>query len=323
VSHRSSTARRVRAALVAAFAMLAACQLAPASGGDAAGVDPTDARAAGATGARQAPIEPTPADTAARPPHDRSRSIVTWNLQWFLDPERGPSDDARQLEGARAALVALAPDLLAVQELSSEAALIALLQGTALRAAAITAFEWPQQLAIACSERLQPLDSRVLDALSSAGRAPLEVELEDRVTGARLIAIAVHAKAYADAGSHRERRELADGLHAHVQARWPDRAVIVLGDFNDGLTRSIVEGEPSPYAVFVADPRWATPTAALERADAQRAWLDHVIVSDELAASLGPDSAARLPLSTLGVELSAASVSDHVAVRVVMSALHP
>jgi endonuclease/exonuclease/phosphatase family metal-dependent hydrolase len=277
----------------------------------------------GAGAAPPAATEPAAFDAAAPPPGALARSIVTWNLQWFLDPTRGPSDDARQLEGARAALVALAPDLLAVQELSSEAALGALLEGTALRAAAITAFEWPQQLAIACSERLLPRGSRVLDALTSAGRAPLEVELEDRATGARVIAIAVHAKAYADADSHRERRELAEGLHAHVQARWPDRAVIVLGDFNDGLTRSIVEGEPSPYAAFVTDPRWAAPTAALERADAPRAWLDHVIVSDELAPRLGPEPAARLTLSALGVELSAASVSDHAAIRVVISALHP
>lgn len=264
-----------------------------------------------------AALAPVPALSAT------ARTVVTWNLQWFLDPTRGPTDDARQLAGARATLDALAPDLLALQELSSTAALEALLDGTPLRTAAITSFEWPQQVAVACSDRLQPIASRVLEALRSAGRAPLEVELLDRATGARVVVIAVHAKAYADAEAWRERRALAEGLHAHVQARWPDQPVIVLGDLNDELTRSIVDGAPSPYASFVSDPRWATPTAALERADPGGSVLDHVIVSDELAARLAASSAERLALPALGVESSASAVSDHAPIRVVLDAVDP
>ena len=248
---------------------------------------------------------------------------MTWNLQWFLDPTRGPTDDARQLAGARAALEAIAPDLLALQELSSEAALDALLEGTPLRAAAISAFDWPQQIAVACSERLEPTENRVLEALASAGRAPLEVELRDRVTGAQLVAIAIHAKAYADAASWRERHALAEGLYAHVQAAWPDQAVIVLGDLNDGLERSIVPGEPSPYASFVDDPRWATPTSAIERAEPGRTLLDHVLVSDELASRLAADAALRLDLRSLSAESSAAAVSDHAPIRVRFDASPP
>lgn len=311
--------------LASCAALLAACQLEPPP---VSGSEPRAQPAPGASAAASRASEPAaipdaaPAD-AVWPLHTTSRSVVTWNLQWFLDPTRGPSDEPRQLAGARAALLALAPDLLALQELSSEAALSLLLEGMGLRAAAITAFDWPQQLAVACSERLQPIEHRVLDELSSAGRAPLEVVLEDRVTGARVVAIALHAKAYADSDSWHARRELAEGLRAYVQARWSDAAVILLGDFNDGLTRSIVRGEASPYAGLVEDPRWAAPTAQLERGEVARALLDHVLVSDELAAHVVAEATERVVLTELGVESSAAAVSDHAPIQVRLDALLP
>jgi endonuclease/exonuclease/phosphatase family metal-dependent hydrolase len=312
-----------RAGLCLGVFELAACQLAPPAAVDETRASEAPTLATSAAPAPDAPLEASP-DAALRASRDSTRrAVVTWNLQWFLDPTRGPTDDARQLAGARAALEALAPDLLALQELSSAAALAALLEGTPLRAAAITAFEWPQQLAIACSDQLQPTASRVLDELSSAGRAPLEVELEDRVTGAHVVVIAVHAKAYADDAAWRARRELAEGLHAYVQARWSDQPVILLGDLNDGLTRSIVDGEASPYASFVSDPRWAAPTVALERAEPSRGLLDHVLVSDELAPRLGEEAAERLTLPGLGVESSASAVSDHAPIRVRLDALGP
>jgi endonuclease/exonuclease/phosphatase family metal-dependent hydrolase len=137
------------------------------------------------------------------------------------------------------------------------------------------------------------------------------------------VAIAVHAKAHADADSWQERLQLAEGLHAYVQAKWPDQAVIVLGDLNDGLERSIVSDRASPYASFVEDPRWSAPTRALEREEPGRALLDHVIASDELAARLGVDAAERLDLRALGAESSASAVSDHAPIRVRFDAFAP
>src|SRR5262245_38010458 len=82
-------------------------------------------------------------------PADRDElAVLSWNLEWFMDAEHGPVDDVRQLNGARAALAALAPDLIALQEIGSPAALAALLAGLPGYAGVLSSYDWPQRLAL-------------------------------------------------------------------------------------------------------------------------------------------------------------------------------
>src|SRR5262245_27614602 len=75
-------------------------------------------------------------------------AVLTWNLEWFQDPEHGPTDERRQLEGAQAVLASTGANLIALQEDSSAAGYAALLDSLPDYAGVITTFEWPQQLAL-------------------------------------------------------------------------------------------------------------------------------------------------------------------------------
>jgi endonuclease/exonuclease/phosphatase family metal-dependent hydrolase len=111
-----------------------------------------------------------------------------------------------------------------------------------------------------------------------------------------LIVVVIHAKAQADATSRTTREHLARSVKAHLDAEHAAAPVILLGDFNDLLRGSITEGAASPYRDFVDDAHYATPTLRLDAASAREssysfgATIDHIVVSDELAARVDPAS---------------------------------
>jgi endonuclease/exonuclease/phosphatase family metal-dependent hydrolase len=245
-------------------------------------------------------------------------ALLSWNLEWFMDAERGPVDDVRQLNGARAALTALAPDLIALQEIGSPAALAALLAALPGYAGVLSSYDFPQRLALVFHPPFALRAVREIAGLDDAGRPPLEVTLEDERDGGELIAIVVHAKAYADASSWQRRARFAAGLHAYVVREHSDARVLIAGDFNDQLLSSTATGRASPYAAFVSDPRFLTPTAELERAGTEGstaqggALLDHIVLGAALEAQLLPGSADVLREELLARDPSlSATVSDH------------
>ena len=245
-------------------------------------------------------------------------AVLSWNLEWFMDPERGPVDDIRQLNGARAALSALRAELIALQEIGSPAALAALLEGLPGYAGVLSSYDFPQRLALLYRAPFALRAVRELAGFDDAGRPPLEVELEDERDGSAWIAIVVHAKAYADAASWQRRVRFADGLHAYLTRRHAGARVLIAGDFNDQLLSSTLSGRASPYARFTTDPAFATPTAELERAGepgstAQGdALLDHIVLGAALAPRLVAGSADVLRGELLARDPSlSATVSDH------------
>ena len=59
-----------------------------------------------------------------------------------------------------------------------------------------------------------------------------------------------------------------EGLREYLDATWPDRAVLVPGDWNDDVDESITSGRDTPYRSFVdAAPEWVFPTASLSAAE--------------------------------------------------------
>jgi endonuclease/exonuclease/phosphatase family metal-dependent hydrolase len=243
---------------------------------------------------------------------------LSWNLEWFMDAERGPVDDVRQLNGARAALAALGADLIALQEIGSPAALQALLAGLPGYEGVLSSYDWPQRLALVFRAPLQLQAVREIQGLDAVGRPPLEVRLYDERDGSELIAVVVHAKAFADESSWERRARFATGLHAYLLRAHPGAPVILAGDFNDQLLSSTVAGRASPYAAFAQDARFLTPTAELERAGEPGstarggALLDHIVLGAALGSRLVPGSADVLRGELLARDPSlSATVSDH------------
>jgi endonuclease/exonuclease/phosphatase family metal-dependent hydrolase len=229
--------------------------------------------------------------------------VMTWNLEWFQDPNEGPIDDAAQYAGVRAILAGSDAGVIALQEVASEAAFERLLADLPARSGILSGYAATQKTALLWDAAVFELVSaRALSGLDDAGRPPLEVALRSRFNDRVLLVVVIHAKAQADALSRGTRERLAQGVKAHLDTNHGDAAAIVLGDFNDSLIGSIVDGADSPYRAFAADPaHYATPTLRLDRADAGEssyashgATIDHIIVSDELVAAVDPASVGVL-----------------------------
>lgn len=291
---RSSARRPARAAVVVWLA-LAAC------GGSAT---PPDA-------------QPEPPLTIPARGGAATLDVATWNLEWFGDPGNGPTDEARQLRRVRDVIQGTDLDLWGVQEVvgaEAFASLLAELPGYAgLLANHPSVRDGPafysdfgdreQKVGLIWrTSVVQVLDARLILTERDhefAGRPPLQVRVRLTLGGETLegVVVVLHAKAGADEPSWVRREAGARALRAWLDATWPDTPVWILGDFNDDVDTSILEGRPTPYAPFLdAESTWSFPTGALSRAGVSstlgyRDVIDHHLVSDEVLARYRAGSA--------------------------------
>lgn len=263
--------------------------------------------------------------TASAPSLGPVTRVMTWNVEWFGDPERGP-EDAAQAEGVRDVLERFPTDLLALQEISNEAAHAALLAHFDVFEAVLAEGHASQRLALwVRRDRFELVAAEEIDGLDDAGRPPLHVTLRDRADGAELHAVVVHAKAGLDPASAAQRARFAQGLVDALSVDPGAAPMVVLGDFNDEIERSLADGGPSPYAAWL-ERGWQAPTRILEHPEAEHstAWgaqLDHILVNDALAPSLWPASVDVLRDELLADMPDLPNrVSDHFPVRLRLSA---
>lgn len=224
-------------------------------------------------------------------------SVMTWNLEWFQDPDEGPADDAAQYVAVRDVLASSGMSLIALEEVASESAFERLLHDLPRYAGVLSGYAAQQKTALLWDEALLELHGlRAISGLDDAGRPPLEARLRVERDGSELLVVVVHAKAQADTASYMKRVHLAEGLKAHLDAEHPRVATILLGDFNDSLMGSILDGADTPYRPFLDDAAYAAPTRVLDEAGAKEtsfatgATVDHIVISDELAPRVDPAS---------------------------------
>jgi endonuclease/exonuclease/phosphatase family metal-dependent hydrolase len=252
--------------------------------------------------ATKAPARPSaaahPKPAPARDAGSTRTTVLTWNLDWFQDATEGPKDDATQYAAARDVLADSNADVIALEEIASEPAFDRLLGDLPEYAGVLSGYDWKQKTALLWrASQFELTSARAISGLDDAGRPPLEVGLRDAARTASLLLVVIHAKAQADAESHATRERLAQGLKAHLDAEHATTSVIVLGDFNDRLDGSITEGAASPYRAFVDDAaHYAAPTLRLDATNAREssyswgATIDHIVVSDEVAARIDESS---------------------------------
>ncbi len=250
----------------------------------------------------------------------RTLDVATWNLEWFGDRANGPEDEELQLANVAYFLGGLAVDLWAVQEVTSATqfdTLVARLDGYAgLLANDPAVVDGPRYYSdfndneqkvglVYRSDRLSIDSARVILGEydhAFAGRPPLLVHFTLHgllAPASRLVVITLHAKAGADADDRARRETGAEALKAYLDARYPDRSVLVIGDFNDDVDTSIASG-PSPYATFVDDPDYRFISEVLSEAAQSSTvffpdMIDHHLASDELADVYVDGSVAVFP----------------------------
>ncbi len=281
-------------------AALAACQPSP---------DDAQQRAASPASASKT----VPAGEFARG-RAETLDIASWNIEWFGDPTNGPSNEPQQLRNARDVIRGVDADIWGVAEIVDESefnqlkaqlpdyeGFLANARIVSSRRSSYSATE--QKVGILYKRSVASLVSaRVIlpqNDRDFAGRPPLEVTFRVTVNGAteELICIVLHMKATADEASWLRRSNASRALKRYLDDTYPTQRVIVMGDWNDDVNRSISIGKPSPYQNFVDDAsHYHFVTKSLDdrgvsSTTGHRSLIDHHLVTNELAVDELPNSA--------------------------------
>src|SRR5215813_2796184 len=231
---------------------------------------------------------------------DTTLDIASWNIEWFGDPSNGPTNEALQLQNARAVIAGADMDIWGVAEIVSLAqwnspkaqlpgydGFIAKEPNVVNGAAFYSDFNGAEQnVGILYKTSIATVtDARVILTANNndfAGRPPLQVTLRVSLNGATedIVVIVLHAKCCSDSDSWTRRRNASNALKSYLDANFPTQKVWVIGDFNDDLDTSITPQHASPYANFVNDTaRYLFPTRALPDT------IDHHLNSNEANAT--------------------------------------
>ncbi len=259
--------------------------------------------------------------------------VAGWNLEWFGDPSRGPSNDTLQRQNAYDVLSGADIDLWGLQEIVSAAQFNTMKSQLAGYAgflsndpivtggsSSYTSSE--QKLGFLYKTSVASVQSArvILTAYDYdfAGRPPLEVKLSVTLNGQadNVVVIVLHMKAISDSSSHQRRLNASNALKSYLDTTYPTQKVFVVGDFNDDLDTSITSGKPTPYANFLADaadyqfPTKVLTDAGISSTASGGATLDHHLVTNELALSLVPGSTEVYRVDNY-IPSYASTTSDH------------
>ncbi len=261
--------------------------------------------------------------------------VATWNVEWFGDPDRGPENEARQQANVRAVIAQSGIDLWALQEVSDPAAFQRLLDslgsdyegvlGEPAVPGVTQRIAFVYRRTVIQRRRIE----QILTPFASAFgyRPPLLLEAAVRLPDTTVIItfITLHMKAGTDRSDYDRRQDAAQRLKSRLDLLYGDRPIVVLGDWNDELERSIT-GFPSPYENFLADAdNYRFVTAPLDAADVPT-WcgnsltcrtgstIDHILITDELFSAYEEDSATRFSALLEAIPGFVFSTSDHLPV---------
>ncbi|WP_420457145.1 endonuclease/exonuclease/phosphatase family protein [Rubrivirga sp.] len=267
---------------------------------------------------------------------DATFDVATWNIEQFGDPSPSTPPDQRQIHNAEAILSQAEIDLWAVQEVKTQEVWDDLLgrlrdDGYAGRLGTEPTFGDLKAGFI--------YDSTVVSVIgtgtplpvtgSFGGKQPFELHAQVTVGGeTRTVrVIALHAKNGNSENDHFNRTQGALKLKAYIDERIAEgESVILLGDFNDFLTRGRWRGATgSPYAPFVEDADYVAATVALENAGIPTicggdpacfggTTIDHILYTSNFPAQLV--EVARYDEALTEVENFFVTTSDHAPVLV-------
>jgi len=249
--------------------------------------------------------------------------VVTWNMEWFggTGANQGPTNDQLQYNNAKKVIQALDADIIGVQEVVDDAKIQQLAAETGYtyisrrmswQAADAQKVGFLYKPSVVKVRKDKVLLAKLFEDIKAnrkdlsdyptndqlfwgSGRLPYLVEFEATINGARqrINVINLHAKANGENSSQDYNRRQYDAkvLSDSLAAQYSNVNLIILGDFNDDVDKSVIgTNQKSSFDVFVADEaNYKTLTMELSKADkvtyesgSLRSFLDHIIISDEL-----------------------------------------
>jgi len=268
------------------------------------GARATDSRAASAGSAERGTNRST-AGSRRIPSHgsDTTLDIASWNIEWFGDPTKDPSDDALQGDNVRDVIAGTDADIWGLEEVVDVGAwqrlkrALPAYDGFLANESPVVGgrrfyAESEQKVGVLFKrDMVRVLEAKIILTQNNndfAGRPPLQVRMRVTLNGRteELVLIVLHMKATTDDASWRKRANAADALKQYLDATWPLQRVLVVGDWNDDVDQSLTRGRPSPYDNFVQDvAHYRFITAALSARGVSSTASFHEMIDHHLATN--------------------------------------
>lgn len=258
-------------------------------------------------------------------------NVVNWNIEWFGSTAngQGPDDDNLAQANAKSVMEYLDADVYALAEIVDGNRLSNLVSslaggysyvlgefcssgGSAAACASAQKLAFVYKTSVLSNVTARPLMNNGVGSNAyqnwSSGRYPYLVTATVNKNGftKNINFIVLHAKALDDADSYNRRKAAAQELKDTLDTYFSNKAVIILGDFNDDFDSSItatVSPRTTPYDVIIADSTdsdsYHALTFPLSRLSLNSTFenaemIDHVVVSNEINASYVGSSASLL-----------------------------
>jgi hypothetical protein len=274
--------------------------------------------------------------------------VVNWNMEWFgsTDPTLGPVNNDLQQQNAETVIKAADADIYGLVEVVDEQRLANIVShmpgysyvicnfgshvnppeagGGPLSAAQKEAFVYKTSLFSNVTTR--PLVNAAPGTTSynnwSSGRYPFlfTANLTMNCVTEKVNFVLIHAKANTSptATAYARRQAAANELHDTLQAYFAAEKVVILGDFNDDLDKSITAGfTTTSYSAFTSEPdSFYSPTLELSLAGKKSTAsyndiIDHVVLTNEMAPYYMPSSATILTDVASDIAKYSTTTSDH------------
>jgi hypothetical protein len=275
--------------------------------------------------------------------------VVNWNIEWFGSTVNGPTNDQQQQQNVKTVLQNLGADIYGLVEVVDEARLANVVSqmpgytyvignygshvnppdvdGGPLSEAQKLAFVY--KTSVFSNVSVRPLiNNQDTQSVSydnwSSGRYPLlmTADVTLNCVTKKINFILIHAKANTSPTktSYARRLASANELHDTIQTYFANENVIVLGDFNDDLDKTITDGitpSTTSYVAFTSDNiNFFSPTLSLSLAGKKSTVshndvIDHVMLSNEMEPYYMPSTATILSDVTSLVSNYGSSTTDH------------
>lgn len=254
--------------------------------------------------------------------------VATWNVEWLGSSSNGPSNDATQMTNVTKLINDTKMDILGLCEVSSASAWTELLSKCPQYAGSISTWDQTQKTAVLFkkSEFKLAYSKHILSEYSydfASGRLPLEVgliPLNSNYSFDTLRIWVLHLKANTGSSSQKveaynRRYSASMVLKSYIQKLGPDKAGLILGDWNDDFDVSILSGYATPFANWTKDTQYLVATLPLSKARQKSTvsyteMIDHIVALPALKSNCLEDSVLVINPSSW-ISSYGSTTSDH------------
>lgn len=283
---------------------------------------------------------------------EKTLDVVSYNIEWF-GGMNGPVNDSLQIANTTRLLKNINADVLGLTEIIDTVALKRMTENLGVNKdefgyfvskytsnasnPASANYSSGQKLAFVYrTKNVKPIQIEPLfytsDITSPAynnwtsGRFPLIMRAEITLSGMKkeIHFILIHGKAQNSADAHMRRKNAAQSLHEYIEANLKDKAVVILGDYNDDLDETVgsliqvgADWPKSSYEVFTKDTSKYLPVTlplSLNKETSTARFsemIDHIILTNELQQSYIKNSTQVLDETSNMILNYSTTTSDH------------